>query len=356
MKKRQTLAAILCFAFVFSSFTQFPQVKAGSTTFSFTSAFRINSPTNRTYTSEHLALDVSFDSLLGKNINHFLTYSLDGKDMGSLAIVPHYPDHLSFVGYFTASTNLPELSKGRLTITVYLSGATQAQMDTANVSFDISDTIPIDELTPPVISCLTLGNKTYGSTQPALNFTVDKAVVWTGYRLDGINSTVTDWWNTPESMRNFNATLETLTEGYHTLVVYAEDTFGNNGTSETVNFIVDTIPPEVSLLSIENKTYESNTIHLSFAVNEAASLLAYSIDGKENKSITGNATLSGLSNGVHNVTVYVWDAAGNIGVSATTSFKVKADGFAAETYVLAGVSSAAFIGAGLFLYFKKHKR
>jgi hypothetical protein len=41
---------------------------------------------------------------------------------------------------------------------------------------------------------------------------------------------------------------------------------------------------------------------------------------KKNVTIAGNTTLTGLSSSVHNLTVYAWDEAGNIGSSETITF------------------------------------
>jgi hypothetical protein len=343
-------------------------VKADSTFPILISPVHIETPTNRTYTSGVLTLNASFGGFCFDIIKHSLTYSLDGNDMGAMPIVPNYTDYLSVQAGFTASVQLPQLSKGQHSITVYAEHDVYnftsngvfypkiTQQDNATVIFNISDTIPINELTPPVISALTIQNRTYASSALLLNFTVDKAVSSTSYCLDGRTTEITDWWNTPASMRSFNVTLKGLTEGTHTFVVYAEDTFGNTASSDSINFAVDTTAPNVTILSIENKTYTSASAPLNFAVNESVSHVTYSLDGKENVSIAGNSTLTGLPDGVHNVTVYAWDPAGNIGVSATTSFKVKADEFSAETFAFAFAASATFVGAGLFLYFKKHRR
>ena len=153
--------------------------------------------------------------------------------------------------------------------------------------------------------------------------------------------------------------MKELTEGSHTLVAYAEDTFGNFGASENVYFAVDTTAPNVSILSVENKTYDSANVPLNFAVDEPVSLIAFSLDGKENVSIPGNSTISGLSNGAHNVTVYAGDAAGNIGVSQTVFFTVaKPEPFPAVSVVVASVAAAAVVVvvAGLLVYFEKGRR
>ena len=57
---------------------------------------------------------------------------------------------------------------------------------------------------------------------------MDKVVNWTGYSLDGkLNETITS-----------NVTITSLTNSLHNITVYAEDTFGNIGSSETITFTV----------------------------------------------------------------------------------------------------------------------
>jgi hypothetical protein len=69
-----------------------------------------------------------------------------------------------------------------------------------------------------------------------LVFTLDKLVNWTGYSLDGeSNVTVTS------SSLNSSArvvTIANVTKGVHKVTVYANDTYGNMGASETVTFTV----------------------------------------------------------------------------------------------------------------------
>jgi hypothetical protein len=81
-----------------------------------------------------------------------------------------------------------------------------------------------------------------------------------------------------------------------------------------------TVPPEVTVISPQNKTYNTNDISLTFAVNKPTSMLEYSLDGLQEVAILGNTTLNGLSNGAHNITVYATDAAGNTGASETITF------------------------------------
>lgn len=161
-------------------------------------------------------------------------------------------------------------------------------------------------------------------------------------------------------------TLTSIPDGYHTITVNAtergdyldEVDYCNNRyykvfeitDSSSVSFTVDTTPPKTSVLSPENKTYDTADVQLNFAVNETASQIKYSPDGQENVVVSGNTTLAGLPEGEHSVTVYAQDNAGNIGASATIYFSVKVS---LPTVVAAVAVSVAVVCIGLLIYFKK---
>lgn len=86
---------------------------------------------------------------------------------------------------------------------------------------------------PPTISIVTPENKRYAANNVSLTFTVNELTSWIGYSLDGeANVTLTG-----------NTTLTGLSYGSHRLTVYANDTAGNTGTSETINFsIIEPFP------------------------------------------------------------------------------------------------------------------
>jgi len=84
----------------------------------------------------------------------------------------------------------------------------------------------------------------------------------------------------------------------------------------------ETEPPTISVLSPENKTYAVNDVALTFTLDEAAFWMGYSLDGAANSTITGNSTLSSLSDGLHQVVVYANDSAGNMGASNMVYFIV----------------------------------
>ena len=81
---------------------------------------------------------------------------------------------------------------------------------------------------PLAISIVSPENKTYTVTHVDLTFTVSEPTSWIGYSLDGqANVTIAG-----------NTILSGLTNGSHWLIVYAKDTDGKTGTSETIYFTI----------------------------------------------------------------------------------------------------------------------
>jgi N-acetylneuraminic acid mutarotase len=114
------------------------------------------------------------------------------------------------------------------------------------------------------------------------------------------------------------------------------------------------VPPKIAIAYPENATYTSGNVSLDFTVNKQSVWLGYSIDGQENITVGGNVTLTGLSAGLHNITVYAKDEFGNIGTSETVTFNV-ANPFPIAPVAAASGASVAIIGIGLLVYFKKRK-
>jgi hypothetical protein len=128
--------------------------------------------------------------------------------------------------------------------------------------------------------------------------------------------------------------------------------FSINGSS-SVSFTIDA-SPSVSALSLVNMTYDSSDVPLIFIVSEPVSQMSYSLDGKENVTISGNTTLAGLANGDHTITIYAKDEMGNTGFSEKVYFTVEVP--FPTTIVVAPLASVVVVGAVLAIYFKKRKR
>lgn len=108
------------------------------------------------------------------------------------------------------------------------------------VTADNREYIPLGYGTiPPAVSVLAPKNEMSASDNLAVDFSVDIPVNQVTYSIDGqTNVTVSG-----------NFTLGGLTWGTHSLIVYATDSFGNVGKSETIYFTVET-PLEPILLGI----------------------------------------------------------------------------------------------------------
>ncbi|MCW4045689.1 MAG: hypothetical protein NWE94_09265 [Candidatus Bathyarchaeota archaeon] len=118
-----------------------------------------------------------------------------------------------------------------------------------------------------------------------------------------------------------------------------------------------TTPPTVKVVSPENMSSTLSSITLVFTVNKPVSWMGYSLDKQEITPITGNITIAGLSNGLHNITVYVKDAVGNSGVSETVQFTVnQPESFSALPQAIAAIIAIGVAAAGLLIYFKKRRR
>jgi hypothetical protein len=84
----------------------------------------------------------------------------------------------------------------------------------------------------------------------------------------------------------------------------------------------DLVPPTIHLLFPENTTYRTESVPLTFVVDERAFWTGYSLDNGQNVSIRSNTTLTGLLNGYYSVRVYGNDSSGNAGASEMVGFTV----------------------------------
>ncbi|MGW8289149.1 MAG: Kelch repeat-containing protein, partial [Candidatus Bathyarchaeia archaeon] len=109
-------------------------------------------------------------------------------------------------------------------------------------------------------------------------------------------------------------------------VLYAIGGFdGENWLSAAEQYIpigYGTVPPDLQILSPENKTYSSNNLTLVLSVNRPTNWMGYSLDDQQNITITGDTELNDLSEGEHSVIVYVNDTFGNMASSGKVSFSV----------------------------------
>ncbi len=211
----------------------------------------IISPSNTTYNSNFLTLNITALTVFDpRTLNITMVYCVDRKDNVTIPVAEIPEVKLVNITYANGTTEtvqgeppfvpdtiagwvaLPKLSEGSHALTVYAkyeytNGYQEfIGLDTSSVYFTITD------CAPPVISNLSLENKTYIRNELPLTFIIDESPSWIGYCLDGkTNVTIAG-----------NTTLAGLTDGPHDLIVYANDTTGNMGTSITIHFDVSQLP------------------------------------------------------------------------------------------------------------------
>jgi hypothetical protein len=191
------------------------------------------------------------------------------------------------------------------------------------------------------ISGLTIvepSNQTYNSDSLSLNATVCwffASLKSMSYNLDGLKSypldlesSKTEPFSPMHGIVIGLANLTKLSEGIHKIIVYAEGTgyfpqIRSCKDQAIIYFTIDTTSPEISILSIENRTYNQQNIPLNFTINEPTSWTAYSLDNQANSTINETLLLNGLVDGSHGLIIYANDTAGNMGKSENIFFSIK---------------------------------
>jgi hypothetical protein len=251
-----------------------------------------------------------------------------------------------------------------LVLTFLVPTVARAQIDESGNGFPLASPISINSPS----------NSTYDSHTIALNVTVrvmlSTTTITLSYSVDGKDNVTIPLTSVADTYGfGFVSTISGLTtlpelpDGLHNITVYAKYNYNNQGAphiatdNAAVYFIVnDKNPPVLSVLSIKNKIYDQNNLPLKFTADKPTSWIGYSIDEATNVTVTGNTTLTGLSSGPHNITIYANDTVGNMGATETMYFSVAKEQEPEPfltTLVVASVILVAVIGVDLVIYFRK---
>lgn len=158
--------------------------------------------------------------------------------------------------------------------------------------------------------------------------------------------------------------LPKLPEGTYCLTVYGEynraegvdPKYPNMHDVQTIDFTINSgLPPAITILKFDSPTYENESLPINFVIDEPVIWMRYSFDGRENVTMSSNFTLSGLTCGDHNVTIYAKDLVGNEGASVTTIFTVeKKDQISSETVELFAIVAVISILSFTVLFRSHH--
>jgi C1A family cysteine protease len=148
------------------------------------------------------------------------------------------------------------------------------------------------------------------SEAPASNFTGNGTILTVTFQVKNQSTSETDV--------SLHLVQTELTDSYALPILHAV----TDGLVRIPECPSDTTPPSIAILSPQNKTFDADNVPLIFTINESTSWMAYSLDGQSNVTITGNTTLTGLSDGAHTVIVYANDTFGNMGAFEMVYFAV----------------------------------
>jgi hypothetical protein len=349
--------AVLVTVCLMAPVVQFGTVEANPYTFS--PGVHVSSPaSDGVYWKSDVAIDfkIILDEDLAQIDSFF--YTLDNQDSSPLTFSRGTEDHhVNYDEYnpnwetYTVSTitvhkTLKNLTDGVHRISVfarYYDGTIKSILY-RKLTVDTTLAIPF---TPVVIS--PVDQTIYNTEDVPLTYTIGEEILWSYYSVDSSNASDLKYFEG-------NITLSSLSEGQHKLSLYLVTTTGPTSeqpysTGQKIIFYVDTAAPKVSNISVSN--VDSGDRMLNFTVDSEASWVGYSLDNQATVTVNGDIILNNLSTGSHNVTFYTEDAAGNTGASEIFFFTIE-EPFP-TTMVIAPIASAAVIGVGLLVYFKKHK-
>ena len=313
-------------------------------------AIYVESPTSTTYVSWFVPLQFSVNGNWDGYVQRCtVTFSLDEE---SRYVIYDSPFRVKAIAQ-NFSLTLGPLSEGihHLQIFASVRGAywtspNSTTIETDDFTSQTSVYFTVNTANQAQISILSPLNQTYNLNKMIpVEFTVNKnaSIVNMGYILDEQLKVII-----PRNTTLYGP----LSDGLHTLKVYS--VFSDIlPVSSTVNFTVDTTPPNVSILSLQNKIYNTSNIPLVFTVNETTSQITYIIDGKVS-SIDGNTTLTGLQDGDHKLIIYATDEAGNYKVSQTIDFNVQVPLSPEVAYPIFPPMAIVLVGGlVLLIYFRR---
>lgn len=237
---------------------------------------------------ENLALDP-------KNVSIYLTVQdVLNVPVGSDQLYTTIPQNVST--HYTMSVFLPKWA--------YVGLATAyASLKVEGLSVDSNSTefyIGPEDLTPPIVHILSPENVTYDSAPFSLVFTVNERTTWIGYALDNLENV---------TIRG-NVTLPDLDNGSHKILVYANDTSSNTGSSQEVRFTVSIIHDVavVNLTYYPTDVYVGQVVNITVLVeNQGTMKETFNVTVYADINIVETLTVNNLTRSKQEVLVFMWN-------------------------------------------------
>jgi len=159
---------------------------------------------------------------------------------------------------------------------------------------------------PPVITINSSPSDPSKSASAAFTFTVTGATSTT-CKLDSAAATAC----------TTSASYSALGDGNHTFLITATDAAGNV-TTKNYMWLVDTIPPALTITSAPPQNWNSPDAQITFTAGADAVTVTCQIDSNTAAACTSPVNYTGLPDGSHTFTVRATDAAGNLASRSST--------------------------------------
>jgi hypothetical protein len=171
------------------------------------------------------------------------------------------------------------------------------------------------------------------TTYPDVSFLFPTSdAIWFNAQIE-LNVSETDtnigscWWTNDSGTNNYslspcgaNITGQTFPGGLNTIIIYANDTYGNENSS-TRTFNLDTVFPKIDVVYPTATTYSALTQDLNYTWTETNPDSCWYDNITDNSSLVAcgtNWTAQSANEGSNTWTVWINDSAGNINSSAVT--------------------------------------
>ncbi|MBB6067940.1 SBBP repeat-containing protein, partial [Methanococcus maripaludis] len=213
----------------------------------------------------------------------------------------------------------------QVVLSVTADGTYNITASTTDAAGNINTTEPITVLVDTTVPAVTINHEEddYNHSKNILNVTVNDATLLSV--IAEITNETISRNITLENISGYfgNSTYE-FAQGEYFVRIYAEDIAGNVNSSETIDFMVDWIAPEVSISNPVNGSYTGvNDTELNFTItdNVCESVMCnISVNGNLVNSSEANTSLTltynlTLNEGENNITISAIDDVGNIGES-----------------------------------------
>lgn len=262
--------------------------------------FTLYSPLNGTYNNQFLDLNLTFTA--GMGIKYTIYYLIDGKYVDTVPFTVKNASELHVTVQAKVFTQLPPLSEGSHSLTVVINcaglmrslpsnnGTVYFTIDTkASESFVPQPTV---DSTPPKITGMYIENQTSNQTSTQLFFQIYepwklRQVTYCIDRAENKTLPNDTMIGDFEIIHYYKTNLTGLTSGFHNITVYAIDSTGNIGASETLTFQVDAAEAEPFNLTVNSALIAALCVAATVA-------LGFWLKRKRNQGIVNDISLGKL--------------------------------------------------------------